>query len=126
MTRRPVSVDASCPIGRVVRLMQAEGIRHVLVMDEGRLAGIASHRDVRGSLDEEGPPVSATSPVSLVMTEGPVTAAPDTPLIHAVREMLDRKIGALPVVEEGRIAGILTRADALEAFVTWAERSRTP
>jgi CBS domain-containing protein len=59
------------------------------------------------------------------MSEVVVTASPSTPLTSAAREMLDQKIGALPVLEEGRPVGILTKSDALEALVAWAERSRS-
>ena len=55
------------------------------------------------------------------MTEGLVTVSPQTPLTVAARELLDRKIGALPVVEGDRPIGILTTSDALEALVAWAE-----
>jgi CBS domain-containing protein len=128
MTRDPIRVAVTCPVGRVVRLMESQRIRHVLVMDGERLAGIVSSRDVRAPLvvaDPSRPPLSASSPVSEAMSEVVVTASPSTPLTNAAREMLDQKIGALPVLEEGRPVGILTKSDALEALVAWAERSRS-
>lgn len=57
------------------------------------------------------------------MTENPVTVSPSAPLLDAAREILDRKIGALPVTDGGRAVGILTRQDALEALIAWAEQS---
>ena len=127
MTRDPVRVAVTCPVGRVVRLMEAQRIRHVLVMDGERLAGIVSNRDVRTLLvsDVARPVLSAGSPVSEAMTEAVVTASATTPLTDAAREMLDRKIGALPILEDGRPVGILTKSDALEALLTWTERSRS-
>jgi CBS domain-containing protein len=127
MTRDPIRVAVTCPVGRVVRLMESQRIRHVLVMDGERLAGIVSNRDVRAPLvaDPSRPPLSAGSPVSEAMSEVVVTASPSTPLTSAAREMLDQKIGALPVLEDGRPVGILTKSDALEALVAWAERSRS-
>jgi CBS domain-containing protein len=126
MTRDPVRVSVNCPIARAARLMAAHRIRHVLVVDGDRLAGIVSNRDVRGLLVDGASEraLSADSPVSATMTESVVTAAPSTPLAEAVRALLDRKIGALPIVEDGRLVGILTRSDALEAFLVWAERAR--
>jgi CBS domain-containing protein len=70
-------------------------------MDGERLAGIVSNRDVHGLLVDDARPVSASSPVSDVMTEAPVTVSPATPLTDAARELLERKIGALPIVEDG-------------------------
>ena len=122
MTRNPTTVSPETAVGEVVRLMRTEGIRHVLVVDEGALVGIASNRDVRGPAPQQPFDVSSRSPIARVMTESPVTVSAQTPLTEAARAMLDRKIGALPVTDDLRLVGILTRADALEALLAWAER----
>lgn len=124
MTRTPVTVAPGCPVDRVVRLMRTERIRHVVVLDGDRLVGIASDRDVRGGRRGDAGHVSAAAPISEVMTETPVTASPTTLLTEAARAMLDRKIGALPIVQEGRLVGILTKSDVLEALLAWVERAR--
>jgi CBS domain-containing protein len=121
MSRRPVTVAPGCPVGQVARRMQAERIRHVIVLDGDRVEGIASNRDVRVPLVADEPHVLPGSPVSRVMTEQPVTASPETPLVEAARTMLERKIGALPVVEAGRLVGILTKSDVLEAMLMWID-----
>jgi acetoin utilization protein AcuB len=51
------------------------------------------------------------------MTENPVTTSPDAALADAARAMLERKIGALPVLDGVRVVGILTKSDALEALL---------
>ena len=102
--------------------MMAQGIRHMLVMDGDCLVGIVSNRDVRRLLIGGGHLIPPGAPVKRVMTENPITASPELSLIEAAREILDRKIGALPVVEEGRPIGILTKSDVLEALLRWAER----
>jgi CBS domain-containing protein len=48
----------------------------------------------------------------------------DTALVEAARALLERRIGALPVLDGERLVGILTRSDALEALLAWAERAR--
>jgi len=122
MTRNPVAVSPETPVGEAARLMRTEGIRHVLVIDGEVLVGIASNRDIRGhTLDQPGD-VSPRTPIARVMTESPVTVSAQTPLTEAARAMLDRKIGALPVTDDLRLVGILTKADALEALLAWAER----
>jgi acetoin utilization protein AcuB len=123
MTRDPVTVSPTTPIGEVARLMRAQEIRHVLVLDGEILVGIASNRDVRGQLLERAPEVAPATPVGHVMTEPPITVTSGTPLTEAARAMLDRKIGALPVVDDCGLVGILTKADALEALLAWAEGS---
>jgi acetoin utilization protein AcuB len=123
MTRNPVAVAPETPVGEAARLMRLEGIRHVLVVDGGALVGIASNRDIRGDTPDRPGEVSARTPVAKVMTESPVTVSAQTPLTEAARAMLDRKIGALPVTDDLRLVGILTKADALEALLAWAERA---
>ncbi len=106
---------------QVIRLMQARGIRHVLVMDGERLAGIVSSRDVRRVFPGGEHTIPPSAPVARVMTESPVTVSAETLLTVAARALLEGKIGALPVVENDRPIGILTTSDALEALLTWAE-----
>jgi CBS domain-containing protein len=59
------------------------------------------------------------SVIRLMRSEG--TTSPDAALTEAAGAMLDRKIGALPVLDAGRVVGIVTKSDALEAFLAWAE-----
>jgi CBS domain-containing protein len=117
MSRSPVAVPPDRPVASVIRLMRSEGIRHVLVVEGDRLVGIVSNRDVRALLTDDEPPVLPTSPISRVMTENPVTTSPDAALADAARAMLERKIGALPVLDGVRVVGILTKSDALEALL---------
>jgi acetoin utilization protein AcuB len=125
MSRNLVTVPPDRRVAHVVRLMQVEGIRHVLVVEGGRLAGIVSNRDVRSLLIDGEAHVFPASPISQVMTENPVTTAPEVPLTLAARAMLERKIGALPVLDGDRPVGILTRSDALEALLAWADSAVT-
>jgi CBS domain-containing protein len=101
--------------------MRAEGVRHVVVTEGGQLVGIVSDRDLRGFLLDGEPTLSPQAPVRTVMSASPVAVSPDMPLAEAVRTMLASKIGALPVVADGRPVGILTRADALEALLAVIE-----
>ncbi len=123
MTREPVTVREGTPVSQVLRLMRSQDIRHVLVMQGERLSGIFSSRDVRRLVVGEGA-MPADVAVATLMTESPVTVSPRAPLLEAAREILDRKIGALPVTEGGRPVGILTSQDTLEALIAWAEKSR--
>lgn len=123
MSHEPVTVPEEAPLSRVLRLMRDREIRHVLVMQGERLAGIFSSRDVRRLLGGDAGP-RADVAVAALMTENPVTVSPGAPLLEAAREILDRKIGALPVTDGGRPVGILTSQDALEALLAWAEKTR--
>jgi CBS domain-containing protein len=122
MTRNPASVSPDTPVGEVARLMRVQGIRHVLVVEGDILVGIASNRDVRGYALDQASDISPRTHIARIMTESPVTVSAQTLLTGAARAMLDRKIGALPVTDDLRLVGILTKADALEALLAWAER----
>lgn len=102
-------------------LMRLGRIRHTPVLDEttGEVVGLLSQRDLfRGALARAlgygahaQQKVLGMLLVKDVMTNDPVTIAPDAPIAEAARLMLDRKFGCLPVVEEGKLVGILTESD---------------
>jgi CBS domain-containing protein len=121
MTRRPTSIAPDCPIRRALALMESTGVRHLLVTDGDRLTGILSNRDVRRLFDGAPEAAALTEPVSRIMTEGPITVPPDTPIGVATRLLLDGRIGALPVCDEAGVVGIFTTADALDALVALVE-----
>jgi CBS domain-containing protein len=126
MSARPITVSPECPLEEVLRIMRSRGIRHLLVADAEQLVGVVSSRDVRRPLTDRGTPITSATPVGQVMTESPVTVGPDLPLTEAARLMLDSKIGSLPVIEGDQVVGILTKSDALEALVVWAEGKPRP
>lgn len=121
MSARPITVSPSSPLEQILQIMRTRAIRHLLVADGEQLVGVVSSRDIRRPLTDRGIPITPATPVGQVMTESPLTVGPDLPLIEAARLMLDRKIGALPVIEGEQVVGILTKSDALEALVVWAE-----
>jgi acetoin utilization protein AcuB len=59
--------------------------------------------------------------VKLAMTEPVITITPETPIHEAARLLRERKIGALPVVEDGRLVGIISTVDVLEALTAETE-----
>jgi CBS domain-containing protein len=108
-------------------VMRLGRIRHLPVIDEDdQVVGIVSQRDLfRGALARAlGYGAHAQQKllgqllVKEVMTNDPVTIGPDAPLAEAARIMLERKIGSLPVVEGGRLIGILTESDFLKRFAS--------
>ena len=106
-------------------VMHLGRIRHMPVVDDdGLIVGIVSQRDLfRGALARAlGYGAHAQQKllgqlvVKEVMTNDPVTIGPDAPLAEAARLMLQRKIGCLVVLEDGRLAGILTESDFVKRF----------
>jgi CBS domain-containing protein/gamma-glutamyl:cysteine ligase YbdK (ATP-grasp superfamily) len=99
----------------VARVMEWRDVRHVPVEDEeGRLIGIVSHRSLLRIL-AGGPPDGAGELIAVrqIMNPDPVSVAPTTPVAEAVEIMRGRRIGSLPVVEDGRLVGIVTVYDLL-------------
>jgi CBS domain-containing protein len=120
MTRDVVTLDRNDKLLVADDLMRLGRIRHLPVVDEeGRLAGIVSQRDLfhSGLIKALGYGTHAQRQaldmvvVKEAMRSEVVTTTPDAPLREAARLMLERKIGCLVVLDESRIAGILTESD---------------
>lgn len=91
--------------------MERGGIRHLIVMEGARLRGVLSERDLGG---RKGTAVRRGRTVRDLMTPQVATATPATTLRQAANLMRGRLIGSLPVLEGGRIVGIVTATDVLE------------
>jgi acetoin utilization protein AcuB len=112
MTKEPITVEADELLIRASHKMQAGGFHRLPVVRDGRLVGIISERDLRehhGHLEQ--------TKINGVMTEDPITVDPQTILEEAAQIMLERQIGGLPVVHEGRLVGIITATDVMRAFL---------
>lgn len=124
MTTEPITVAPSTPVSEARRVMQKKSIRHLLVMERKRLAGIITDRDIRLALPSPASSLSvwevnyllAKLAVREVMTRTVITIVPDQSLGEAVHLMLKHKIGALPVVEDERVVGIITETDLHRAL----------
>lgn len=121
MTREVASLQRNDELSVADDVMRLGRIRHMPVFDEdtGELCGIVSQRDLfRGALVRAfGYGTAAqrrlmkTIAVKEVMSTQLVTTTPDTPAAEAARVMLEHKVGCLPVIEDGKLAGILTEGD---------------
>jgi len=128
MTKEPLTVSLDTPVVEARRTMVDRRIRHLLVTDGGRLAGIVTDRDIRLNLPSPATSLSVWEinyllgrmTVGSIMTSTVITVEPGRDAVAAARLMLDHKIGALPVVDAGTVVGILTETDILRAFATMA------
>ncbi len=124
MTKDAITVGPQTSIFRAWDLMKDRRIRHLPVMDDGRLVGIVTDRDLRLVLPSPATTLEAYElnylldkiTVSEVMTKDVITTAPSASIANAARVLLGKRIGALPVLAGPILVGILTRADALEAL----------
>lgn len=118
MTRQPATIGPECSLGSALARMSDSRIRHVLVVDGGRLVGVVSQRDWSRIPRESALHDWENEPVTRIMTEDPVAVAPEMLVADAARVLLDRQIGCLPVRDGETICGILTVSDALEALLS--------
>ena len=119
MTRAPATVSPDCSIEIALQRMRQSEVRHLLVLEAGRLVGIVSNRDWH-RIDPHAL-ARGGEPVSQIMSDDPVTIAPETPVTSAARVLLERRIGCLPVRDGEAIIGVFTRSDALDALLSALE-----
>ncbi len=130
MTHDPVTVKLETPVVDAARLMASMRVRRLLVTEprEGgiHLRGIISAKDVIHAFPPhvnpfaiEGPDARVTPTiVSEIMRWDLHTTTPDAPIEEAAAVMLEKKVGALPVLRGKHLAGIITESDIFRAFVS--------
>ena len=123
------SVRRSDTMGTALRLMRQQGVRHLLVLDEGKLVGILSDRDLR-SPEVPGRwhaiPWADSLAVESVMSSPVMVLSPDAALSDAARLMHDERIDCAPVVEDETIVGIITSSDLLQILANEERSSPVP
>jgi acetoin utilization protein AcuB len=124
MTRNPYAIEADQPLRDAVQRLLSEDIRHLPVLDNGTLVGMLSDRDIRGIASatltgEVGDQLSA--PVSDLMTGDPISVGPEADIGEVIDLMIENKVGALPVMAEDRLIGIVSYVDVLRYAKTQLE-----
>ncbi len=114
-----VAVSPDTTLQTAYRIMQDEGIRHLPVVEREMLVGVVTDRDLRLATSSLATaPLPTGSHVSAVMSRAPQTADALDPVEDAARTMRERKIGCLPVLSDGRLIGIITGLDLLDALIS--------
>jgi acetoin utilization protein AcuB len=124
MTQQVVAIDPDMPIGDAYMLMRQRDIRHFPIVSNknghSQLVGIVSDRDIRlvGSQLPQAPAgVTLKDPVSKLMSSPVITTHPTDPVEESAKVLRREKIGAMPVVDEDDLVGIVSSIDFLEALV---------
>ena len=114
MTTDPVTIEASQPVLEAARLMRTADTGVLVVTADGAVHGVVTDRDITLRAVAEGRDV-ATTPVSEVATHDVESVGPDASLTQVVQTMRSRAVRRVPVVESGRVVGIVSIGDlALE------------
>ncbi|MGD9670334.1 MAG: putative nucleotidyltransferase substrate binding domain-containing protein [Hyphomicrobiaceae bacterium] len=113
MTRDPISVAPSDTANTAARIMRDRRISCVPVVESERIVGIVTDADLRDRVVAEG--CACDVSIADIMTNRPLTLAPDALAFDALASMMQRRISHVPVVEAGRLVGILTQTDLIRA-----------
>lgn len=130
MSRNPLTVKMQTPVTDAARLMAERQVRRLLVAepwpDGPRLLGIITAKDVIHAFPPNVNPFAIAGPDASVsattagdiMTARPLTTTPDAPIEEVAAMMRSHKIGAVPVLREKTLVGIITESDIFRAFVS--------
>ncbi|WP_119067149.1 CBS and ACT domain-containing protein [Rubrobacter indicoceani] len=124
MTREVATLAPEASVAQAWQLLREREVRHIPIVEGGRLVGLVSDRDLRDASpvrksDDGGEDENVFGWASMrdIMTTKPVTISPFDTIEHAAREIYDRRIGCLPVVEGGDLAGIITSSDMMRTLI---------
>lgn len=126
MTRDPRTLRAHDTLLTAMTLLREHRVRHIpIVDDERRLLGIVTDRDVKratpsailGGQRAQWEEVVTKTTLDRVMTKEPITGWPIMPFKEALRRFVADRIGCIPVVESGRLVGIVTSHDMFKAVL---------
>lgn len=125
MSVDPATVGPKDSLQKVVGLLRRRDIRSVPVIENNRLIGIVTNRDVRQVApayplfrdEDEIRRYTENLTVTAAMTADPMTIAPDAPLVEAAKVLETYRISSMPVIDDGRLVGMLTVTDVLRVFV---------
>ncbi|MGB3681335.1 MAG: CBS and ACT domain-containing protein, partial [Rubrobacteraceae bacterium] len=120
MTRDVVTLGPEASAREALGICRERGIRHIPIVEKDRLVGLVSDRDLR----DVSPPRQGSDQATLswtrvrdIMSTDLSTVGPLDTIDHVAQEIYDRKIGCLPVVDDGEVVGIITSQDMMRAMI---------
>jgi CBS domain-containing protein len=109
IAREPIAVPPATPVRQAAQIMRDAHISCLAVTEDGALRGIVTARDFTNKVLAEG--LDPATPVSAVMAADPLVLTPDSLGSDILHTMLEHRIGHLPVVDGGRLVGMITQTD---------------
>lgn len=125
MTANPFTIDSGATVPDAIEMMQAHGITKLPVLRDGKLCGVVSQSDINRALPSDATSLSFGEVAYLlsklkiykIMKKNPPTISADAMLEEAAIVMRDSKVEILPVMDEGKVTGVITESDVLDAFI---------
>ena len=125
MSPSPITINSEESLQTAMELLHKHNIRELPVVDHGELIGIVTDRDLREIApsypifrdQQEIRYYLQNLKVARAMTADPLKISPETSLLEAAKILHTYRIGALPVVENGKLVGIISVTDLLKAFI---------
>mgnify|MGYP002066152551 FL=1 len=119
MTKKVITVAPDDTLKRAADLLAENRVHRLPVLKDGRLVGIVSDSDIRNAAVRDSSPVSPPGSwiVGEIMTREVITVTPWDTVEDALLVLQKKRLGSLPVVEENRVVGIITKADVLAALI---------
>ena len=129
MTPNPVTISPEESLMEALQIMRLRKIRRIPVVSGGKLVGLLTEGDLKraepstlSDTQEQFAAVMEGTQVNRIMIQNLITTTPDAPVIDAARTLFKSKYGALPVLEDGKLVGILTDNDLIGALVKLLDR----
>jgi CBS domain-containing protein len=119
--RRVISLPRGTKLRDAVALLSENGIGAMPVLEEGKVAGMLSERDIIQCLDKDGA-AALDRDVEAAMTSPAITVVGEMPVLAALSMMSQRRIRHLPVVEHGEVIGIVSIGDLVKHRIDQIER----
>ncbi|MFQ3631746.1 CBS domain-containing protein [Roseiflexus sp.] len=126
MSQPPICISDSTTLPEARRLMHRYRVRRLPVLDrDGRLVGIVTEGDINRISDSQAHDMRQYNlyhrvvdlPVRDFMTRTVITVGPDDPVIAVAQLLLHHRIGGVPVIDEGRVIGVITESDLFRRMV---------
>jgi len=126
MNRDATTVDVGTSMAEVARIMKEKGVLMVPVTDGGRLTGVVTDRDMKRASASDASTLDVHEllyllnriKISEIMSKNPITLSPTQTVEEAARLFLDNSISGAPVVDRGRVVGVITQKEIFKVIIS--------